>query len=182
VFGRHVYRWNDALGLGHDPEGLLGTLGALGSSLLGLCAGTWLRARKWRRLLAGALVLIVGGWLWSWSMPFNKNLWTPSFVLWTAGWSMLLLVAFHGMMDVRGWPPLGRRFGVNAIAAYGGSQLMAIVMVGSGLKDFLYARLAAVVTPWAGPYVASLAWAVLFVLVWWVVVRVMDRRRWYLKI
>lgn len=182
VFGRHVYRWNAATGQGHDPEGLLSTLGALGTSLLGLCAGTWLRAGRIKWLAIGGVVLALVGWLWSWSMPFNKNLWTPTFVLWTAGWSTLLLVAFHWMMDVREWRPVGRRFGVNAIAAYGGSQIMAILMVGLGAKGAAYGALSGVITPWAGPYVASLVYALLFVLLWWIAVWVMDRRRWYLKI
>ena len=95
---------------------------------------------------------------------------------------MLVLVLFHRLMDVHEWAPVGRRFGVNAIAAYGGSQIMALAMAASGLKATLYAPLSAAITPWAGPYVASVTYAALFVLVWWIVVWVMDRRRWYLKI
>ncbi|HET7299203.1 MAG TPA: heparan-alpha-glucosaminide N-acetyltransferase domain-containing protein [Oleiagrimonas sp.] len=182
VFGRYVWDFAPATGQGHDPEGLLSTLGALASSLLGLCAGTWLRARNIRRLLAAGIVALALGWGWSYGMPFNKNLWTPSFVLWTAGWSMLVLALFHHLVDVRGWPALGRRFGVNAIAAYAGSEIMQILLPATGLQAALYRPLSRAVTPLAGPYVASLVFAVWFVLLWWIIVWAMDRRRWYLKI
>ncbi|HET7664023.1 MAG TPA: heparan-alpha-glucosaminide N-acetyltransferase domain-containing protein [Rhodanobacteraceae bacterium] len=182
VFGHAVWNFNHATGQGHDPEGLLSTLGALASSLLGLCAGMWLRARRMRHLLIAGLVALALGAVWSWWLPFNKNLWTPSFVLWTAGWSMLVLAAFHWMMDMRGWPPLGRRFGVNAIAAYAGSEIMQVLLPATGLQALLYAPLSRWITPVAGPYVASLTFALLFVLLWWVIVWVMDKRHWYLKI
>lgn len=182
VFGHQVWSYLPATGQGHDPEGLTSTLPALASSLLGLCTGVWLRERKLGHLLATGSILMILGGLWSGSMPFNKNLWTPSFVLWTAGGATLVLVAFHLAMDRRGWPPLGRRFGVNAIAAYAGSELMQVLLPATGAQAALYGPLARWITPLAGPCVASLSFAVLFVLLWWVIVWVMDRRHWYLKI
>lgn len=182
IFGHYVWDFNSATGQGHDPEGLPSTLGALATSLLGLCAGLWLRARRIRGLLCAGVIILALGWAWSWWLPINKNLWTPSFVLWTGGWSMLLLAAFHWMIDVRGWPALGRCFGVNAIAAYAGSGIMQILLAATGLQALLYRPLSQAITPWAGPYVASLAFAVLFVIIWWVIVWVMDRRHWHLKI
>lgn len=182
VFGRYVWDFNHATGQGHDPEGLLSTLGAISTSLLGLIAGVWLRKHRWRRMLVGSLVLLALGWAWQVWLPFNKNLWTPSFVLWTAGWSALVLLAFRWLVDARGWPPLGRRFGMNAITAYAGSEFMQVLLPATGLQAVLYGPLSRVVTPWAGPYLASLAFAILFVILWWVIVWVMDRRHWYLKI
>jgi predicted acyltransferase len=132
--------------------------------------------------LAGVLALVLG-WGWSHWLPFNKNLWTPSFVLWTAGWALGALWLCHALVDRRGWPALGRRFGVNAIAAYAGSELMQILLPASGIQDPLYRHLfAGWLTPLAGPYVASLAWALAFVALWWGIVWAMDRRRWYLKL
>lgn len=182
VFGIHVWGIHPATGQGHDPEGLASTLSALATTLLGLVAGVRLRARQWRRLLLAGIVLLVLGGLWSWSMPLNKNLWTPSFALWTAGWAMLALVAFFVAVDMHGWPAPGRRFGVNAIAAYGGSEIMQVLLAATGAQAVLYAPLARWLTPLAGASVASLVFAVCFVLLWWAIVWVMDRRRWYLKI
>ena len=183
LFGRYVWDHNAVTGQVHDPEGLLSTLPAIGSTLLGLCAGAWLRVGARRTLLVAGTVLLAAGWLGSLAMPFNKNLWTPTFVLWTTGWAMLALLASHVLIDCRGWPPLGRRFGVNAIAAYAGSELMQILLPASGLQVVLYERgFARWITPLAGPYVASLAWAIAFVAFWWIVVWAMDRRRIYLKL
>ena len=183
VFGHYVWDHNAVTGQVHDPEGLLSTLPAIASTLLGLCAGTWLRAGARRALLIAGVMAVVAGWLAATVQPFNKNLWTPSFVLWTAGWAMLALLTCHVLIDRRGWPSLGRRFGVNAIAAYAGSELMQILLPASGLQPLLYQHgFAGWITPLAGPRVASLAWAIAFVALWWAIVWAMDRRGVYLKL
>ena len=183
VFGRFVYLIDPATGRGHDPEGLLSTLPALAGTLLGLRAGCWLRQGKLKTLLiAGVLSLLLGA-LWSLWLPLNKNLWTPSFVLWCAGWAMLVLLAFHLLIDRHGWPAWGRRFGVNAIAAYAGSELMQILLPALGWQQSIYQHMfAGLITPQFGPWISSLAFAVAFVAMWWLIVYVMDRRRIYLKL
>jgi len=133
-------------------------------------------------LLLGGLLWLALGALWSLVLPFNKNLWTPSFVLWTAGWAVLALLAFHWLVERRGWPPLGRRFGVNAIAAYAGSEIMQIVLPALGQATWYRAVFADWMTPRFGPYAPSLAFAVVFVAFWWLVVWAMDRRGMYLKL
>ena len=182
LFGRFVYQIDPATGSGHDPEGLLGSLPSLASTLLGLRAGCWLRRGKIRTLLLAGVACLLLGALWSLWLPLNKNLWTPSFVLWTAGWATLALLAFHGLIDRRGWPALGRRFGVNAIAAYAGSELMQIVLPTLGQASWYRTLFADWMTPRFGPYVPSLAFAVVFVAVWWLIVRAMDRRHIHLKL
>ena len=124
----------------HDPEGLLAVLPAIGNALLGILAGLWLRRsaeevsgdRKAAGLaLAGIVLLAVGG-LWSFVFPLNKNLWTSSFVLWTCGWSSLLLASFYWLIDVRGW---ARGFG--AFFAVIGMNSVLIYMSGKFLNfDF----------------------------------------------
>lgn len=183
VFGRFVYLIDPATGRGHDPEGLLSCFPSLATCLLGLRAGQWLRDGKMKPLLAAGVVSLVLGYAWSMAFPFNKNLWTSSFVLWTGGWAMLALALFHVLVDQRGWPAIGRRFGVNAVAAYAGSELMQILLPGLGVQDPLYRHaFAGWITPLAGPYVASLAYSLAFVAVWWLIVYAMDRRRIYLKL
>lgn len=183
VFGHFVYLIDPATGRGHDPEGLLSTLPSIATALLGLRMGSWLRADKLKLLVLAGVVMLMLGIVWSLALPLNKNLWTPSFVLWCAGWSTLALWLFHVLIDRHGWPPIGRRFGVNAIAAYAGSELMQIVLPALGWQDPLYQHVFANgITPLAGPYVASLAYAVVFVAFWWVIVWTMDRRKWYVKL
>ena len=183
LFAPFLYRFDAATGLGHDPEGLAGTLPAIATVLLGVRAGEWLRRGELHRLLAAAAATLAGGWLWSLAMPLNKSLWTSSYVLWTAGWAALALYAAHALVDRRGWPALGHSFGVNAITAYAGSALMVCLLAAAGCWSVLYERgFAGWMTPRFGPYLPSLAFALAFVALWWGIVRWMDARRWYVKI
>jgi predicted acyltransferase len=116
-----------------DPEGLLSTLPALGTTLLGLLTGLWLRARqphaaKALGLAAGTMICLATGYLWSIWFPLNKNMWTSSYVLVAAGWSLGVLTLAFWAADVRGWR---KRWtwpwlvlGSNAIAAYIISELI----------------------------------------------------------
>lgn len=182
LFGHYVWSIDPVSGRGHDPEGLLSTLPAIATSLLGLRAGCWLRRARLKALLGGGLLLLGLGELWSLWLPLNKNLWTPSFVLWTAGWATLTLLAFHWLVERRGWPPLGRRFGINAIAAYAGSEIMQVVLPGLGQATWYRSVFGNWMTPRFGAYVPSLALAVVFVAFWWLVVWVLDRRGIHLKL
>lgn len=163
LFGHYVWSIDPVSGRGHDPEGLLSTLPALATTLLGLRAGCWLRQERLRLLLIGGLLSLGLGLLWSPWLPFNKHLWTPSFVLWTAGWATLALLAFHWLIERHGWPPLGRRFGVNAIAAYAGSEIMQVVLPGLGQATWYRSLFAGWMTPRFGAYLPSLTFAVVFV-------------------
>jgi len=95
----------------HDPEGLISTIPAIATGLLGIFAGNLLRAdeRDFPRIKkvlylvgAGILFLIVGK-VWDLVFPINKNLWTSSFVLFVGGWSLLLLAIFYWIIDVQNW-------------------------------------------------------------------------------
>lgn len=183
LLGPLLYQYDPATGLGHDPEGLLSTLGALASTVIGLQAGALLRNGRPVRLLAGAGVLLAAGALWSYWLPFNKNLWTPSYVLWTGGWAFVALWLAHLLIDQKQWPAFGRRFGVNAITAYAGSSAMVLALMASGAWGWLYGHLFdRWITPLAGAQMASLTMALAFVALWWLPMAWMDRRRIYLKI
>jgi len=131
--GHNLANWIDARWLpllkwngNHDPEGLLSTLPAIASCLLGLLAGLALRspltpARKAICLAAGGLGCICAGLLWGVEFPVIKKIWTSSFVLVAGGWSLLLLAAFYYVIDVRGWTRWAQPFiwiGTNALAIY----------------------------------------------------------------
>ncbi|MET0540744.1 MAG: heparan-alpha-glucosaminide N-acetyltransferase domain-containing protein [Variovorax sp.] len=182
LLGRFAYEFHPAMGLGHEPEGLLSTLPALATTLLGVRAGDWLRRGQRSRLWQLGTVALLTGWAWSFVFPFNKQLWTSSYVLWSGGWAMLALLVAHEFVDRRGGPALGRSFGVNAIAAYAGAWLMACVLEGLHWGRPLYRVAFEWMLPLTGPYVPSLAYAVAFVSVWWVVVVWLDRRKLYFKV
>ncbi|OWQ56750.1 DUF5009 domain-containing protein [Stenotrophomonas maltophilia] len=180
LFAPFLYEYSALTGLGHDPEGLLSSLGAIATTLLGLRAGAWLRAGRAPQLaVLAAGCLAVGGLATLW-LPLNKQLWTPSFVLWTAGLSAAALLLAHLVIDRWGAPALGRRFGVNAIAAYLGSSAMALVLAASGAWAWAFHALQSALPQ--APKLASLACAVGFVALWWGVMWALDRRRIYLKI
>ncbi len=182
LFGRFALEWNAASGLGHDPEGLLSTLGALATSVLGLQAGHFLRRAQSQNLWMLGLLSAGAGLLWAEFLPLNKQLWTASFVLWTGGLGTLTLAAAHQLIDKSGVPALGRSFGVNAIAAYAGAWMCTVFLEGFGVMKPLYAHGFGWITPLAGPFAQSLAFALAFVAVWAVIVDQMDRRKIYIKI
>lgn len=184
LLGPHGYEWNPATGLGHDPEGVVSTLGALATTLLGWRCGEALRQGALARLAGLGVGLALLGWGLDASgvLPINKNLWTPSFVLWTAGLAALALLATHLLVDRRGWPALGRSFGVNAIAAYAGAWVCTVLLEGLGWMGPVYAHGFGWLEPLVGPDGRSLAFALAFVAVWWAIVKVLDRRGIYIKV
>lgn len=183
LLGRYAYQYNPATGYAFDPEGLLSTLGALASTMLGLRAGQWLRTGRRDRLLITGLALAAAGGLWNFALPFNKALWTPSYVLWTGGIALLVLSLVHELSDRRGlWLP-GRALGLNAILAYAGSWLMICLLAAFGADRWLYAQLfERVIAPGLGPEAASAAWACAVVALWWAIALWLHKRRWYWKV
>lgn len=110
-----------------DPEGLVSTLPAIGSVLLGILVGLRLRsgrspAERGVSILAwGVAVTCIGVLLSWWLMPINKQIWTPPFTVFTAGLGMLGLGAVYYVADVRGrrrWALPFTIYGMNAIAAF----------------------------------------------------------------
>jgi predicted acyltransferase len=132
--GHNLANWIDAHYLplrvwygDYDPEGLLSTLPAIASCLLGVLAGLFVRderrapaARVWL-LLASGLALIFLGHLWGLQFPVIKRIWTSSYVLVAGGWSLLLLAGFFHVIEIRGRRAWARPFvwvGSNALAIY----------------------------------------------------------------
>ncbi len=116
-----------------DPEGLLSTLPAIASCLLGVFASLWLRDEnrpaltRVRGLLIAGVGLVVLGHLWGLQFPVIKRIWTSSFVLVAGGWSLLLLATFYYLIDMRGWRGWAQPFvwiGANALTIYLFSHLV----------------------------------------------------------
>ena len=111
----------------YDPEGLLSTIPAIGTAMLGIFTGQFLRneklssAKKTLLLVASGAILLLLGLLWSTVFPINKNMWTSSFVLYAGGWSVLLFALFYYIIDVAGFKKWSMPFvwiGCNSILIY----------------------------------------------------------------
>lgn len=193
AFGPHLWVQSKTW----DPEGLLSTLPAIATVLLGVFAGEIVARRapleaRLRTLSTGGLAALVLGLLWGLAFPINKNLWTSSYALFTAGAAAVAIAASLWIVDARGW----RRwsipfvvFGVNPIVAFVGSGLMTKIV--SSLVKVPYegkliplqaAIYRSAFASWLPPRPASLAYALAFVLVWLAILWPLWRRRIFVKV
>ncbi|MEN9279626.1 MAG: heparan-alpha-glucosaminide N-acetyltransferase domain-containing protein [Gloeomargarita sp. DG_1_4_bins_134] len=165
-----------------DPESLLGTLPALVTVLLGVEAGLWLQKGGAPGTLAlGGLLLLGLGYAWGLVLPWNKPLWTSSYVLWTGGWAVLALAGLHDWIDRRGrqgwcWPWVV--FGRNAILLFVGAGLLGrslrFYRVGeTPLGTWIYEQ---GFVPWLGTWGGSLGFALAMVGIWWIALYGFYRR------
>ncbi|MFT3739341.1 MAG: DUF5009 domain-containing protein [Breznakibacter sp.] len=177
---------------GHwDPEGILGTFPALVTALMGMwatglvCGALTIRQKIARLSLYGVALTIVG-YLLSWWFPLNKNVWSSSFVLVTAGlasllWSLAIFLIDH-RQRVR-WAFVGLVFGANAITAYVLHFLLAyplarITVAGQSVQTCFMAVEGEVLAP----ELASLLWAVLYTALCFIPVYLMYRKNVFVKI
>lgn len=187
VFGTHLWkaRW--------DPEGLLSSLPAVGTTLFGVAAGAWMRAHRpycvAPTLVWAGVAAIVGGQLWDAVFPINKSLWTSSYALFTAGTAAVMLGLLTRRLDdgrsspaldalSEPWVALGR----NALLLFVVSGLVAKTLilwkVGDGVsaQQWIYRQAFA---PLAAPRVASLAYALTTLAALYALLAWLHRRRWY---
>jgi predicted acyltransferase len=179
-----------------DPEGLLSTVPAIVTSLIGTFTGEWLLSERdsdelTRGLLGAAVVLVPIGLAWGAVFPINKNLWTSSYVVFTAGTALLLLGPMYWLIDGKGMRGIWERwmvvYGMNAIAVFVASGMLTKAMgrirVGGGdgtsLYNWIYETL---FRSWAGPYNGSLAFAVCYIGFWLGLMWILHARRIYIKI
>ena len=181
-----------------DPEGPMSTIPAIGTAMLGVIAGTWI-GRKEKSvpdrisgLFAAGSIGMVVGLMWNWSFPINKNLWTSSYVVFTAGMACVSLATITWLVDylgVKWWTKPFVVYGVNPIVAFVGSGVLARLIYtlwhvsyqgkSVALQDAIYQI---VFLPWLPPRVASLAFAISFVLLWYGILLVLYRRNIILKV
>jgi len=181
VLGHHNYE-----GLGWDPEGIVSTLPAIATTLLGLMAGHIVRLKRllservaWL-FLAGNTLIALGLILDIW-LPINKKLWTDSFTVFMAGLDFVLLAAFLWIVDHLGYQRFVKPFvimGMNAITLYMISEFGAELLDMANLHGKIYNFFLTM----ASPVNASLLYSVAFMLSIYVIGYVMYRRRWFLKI
>ncbi len=132
----------------YDPEGLLSTLPAIVTTLIGVIVGRYLlradRKKQLRIIAAGAIMVLIGH-LWHFVFPINKALWTSSFVIVTAGWACLCLGLIYFLTEVRGYEfgQLFKMAGANALLLYvlssAVAKLMGLISVGdTSVKGWIY--------------------------------------------
>jgi predicted acyltransferase len=165
--------------------------------ILGVLAGRWLGrpvplAERLNGLFAVGALLMVAGLVWHWGFPINKSLWTSSYVLFTAGMAAVTLATCLWLVEVRRatwWTGPWIAFGINPILAFVGAGLLArllysvirverdgrVVPVQAAIHETLFAS-------WLPPRPASLAFALTYVLLWYVILRALHRRGIILKV
>jgi predicted acyltransferase len=180
-----------------DPEGLLGTIPAIASALSGVAAGVVVTGRRTQAskvacLIAGGGAAIAIGLVWDRSFPINKNLWTSSYVLFTSGLASLALAACYWLFDVQ-----EKRALLRPLIVLGTNALVLFVASGLLVKTLLFFKVAgadgAIISvnrwlyvnwfePLASPKNASLLFAFANLAVLYVLLEVLYRRRWFLRV
>ena len=191
VFGVHTWK------PGWDPEGLLSTLPAIATTLLGVLAGERLRSgtplsRKAAELLAAGAAAAAAGLAWGLVFPINKSLWTSSYASLMSGLACASLGLCIAFVDVKGWKRWAAPFmwlGRNAIAAFTLSALGAIALIAVKVagpdgrpRSLWTAVYRTVFDRFADPRLGSLLFALAWVALWIAVFGVLHRRRIFLKI
>ena len=205
---RTLAAWSDRLilGMNHiwassktwDPEGPLSTIPAVATAMLGVLAGRWI-TQKERPLVervaalygAGSIAMLAGKF-WDWVFPINKNLWTSSYVVFTAGFACIVLATCMWIIDVhqvRGWAKPLVVYGVNPLIAFVGSGLMArtidsLVKINfHGQRVSLHqASYELMFEPYFDAKFASLLWGLAFVALWLGALALLHRRNIIVKL
>jgi predicted acyltransferase len=205
---RTLAAWSDRLILGTnhiwassktwDPEGPLSTIPAVATAMLGVLAGWWITEKR-RPLLeriaglygVGCLAMLAGS-LWGWVFPINKNLWTSSYVIFTAGFACVILATCLWIVDVRhisGWTKPFIVYGVNPLIAFIGSGIMARltdsllkVDIGGKKVSLHQASYQLGFEPFFPEKFASLLWALCFVALWLGILTILHRRNIIVKL
>ena len=170
-----------------DPEGLLGLIPSVAHTLIGFWCGKLLLEHhelkdKMLNLFLFGFVLLAIGLLFTYGLPLNKRIWSPTYVLVTCGLATSLLALFIYLIDDKGskqWTPFFVSFGVNPLFLYVLSELLCIVFDDFGIKSALYGAIHSIIT---NGYFASLCYAIVFVLINWAVGYPLYKKKIYIKI
>src|SRR5256885_3218207 len=194
-FGGGNHLWINSLTW--DPEGILSTMGAIATAMLGNLAGRWINERRpllerLTGLFAGGAIAMMVGLMWNWSFPINKSLWTGSYVLFTGGLACVSLATIMWLVDVQGWRRWTKPFviyGLNPMVAFVGSGVLARLIYSIfkvnyhgqrvALQSAIYQSLFA---SWLSPVNASLAFAITFVLFFFAILTYLHKKNIVLKV
>ena len=180
-----------------DPEGILSTMPAVATAMIGIFTGNLLRSDKdqttktvW--LYTYGAILMLAGWVWSFWFPLNKNIWTSSYVLWTAGLALMFLAFCYWFIDIKKitwWIKPFHVYGMNAITVFFLSGIVGRIMYmikwesSDGtmitLKNYLFETF---YLSWLEPINASLAWAVVYILIWLGLMWILYAKKIFIKV
>ncbi len=181
-----------------DPEGLMSTLPAIVTGIIGMLTGSWLKTdndhyKKVAGILVAGAILLGLSHIWDLNFPINKKIWTSSYVLYTGGVALLILGVIYWIADIQGYKKWTKPFviyGTNALFVYVMSGLVvktmfAIKWVGSNdqswnIYSWLYNNL--FVPVFSSPYNASLAYALANVLFFFGLAWVLYRAKIFIKV
>jgi predicted acyltransferase len=181
-----------------DPEGILSTIPAIATTLLGVLTGHWLRSRttpatKAIVMLIFGILGLIAGEIWNIWFPINKNLWTSSFAVFTGGFALVFLAILHWLLEIKRWrgawtiPILV--FGMNAIAGfvadsfvYGPGYSFTVKRANGVALSWHDAAQAKLVSLGASPPNASLVYSLVAVLFCWILLWFLWRKRIFLKV
>lgn len=185
----HLYKGE---GMAFDPEGTLSTLPAVVNVLVGWLAGRWLQQRGSNavavaQLLAAAALCVGLALLWQPTLPFNKKLWTSSYVLVSSGAALALLATLVAAIELAGWrrgTHVFEVFGRNTLFLYLTAEIgMALLwLTETGGKSTMLWLFETCFQPWAGAKPGGLLYALLFTALVGSLGWVMDRRRIYIRL
>ncbi|HET8547381.1 MAG TPA: heparan-alpha-glucosaminide N-acetyltransferase domain-containing protein [Bryobacteraceae bacterium] len=170
-----------------DPEGTISTLPSIATVLFGVLCGMLLRARltepertAWM-FLAGNLLIFAGLMLSTW-MPINKKIWTTPFSVFMAGLAFVVFAAWYWLIEVQGWRRGTRAlmiYGMNAIAVYVFAGVLSRLLSMTGAGAWLWTT---VYAPLAPAKLASLLFAITFVLVCYSFAWMLYKRNWFVRL
>lgn len=181
-----------------DPEGIISNIPAIGTALMGVLAGHWLKSARTARakvlmLLCCGVFALCAGLLWNTRFPINKNLWTSSFVLLTGGFALIVLAVLYWILDIKNWRGLWTVpfliFGMNAIVGFVADSLVygpgyTFTATGPGGATLNWHQAAqAYLESWGlSTANASLIYSLTAVLCCWFLLWVLWRKRVFIKI
>ena len=179
-------------GIVFDPEGLLSTLTATVNVIAGYAAGVFIQKsgkqlKTVLKLIGAGVLLIALGLLWDPFFPINKPIWTSSYVLYSVGWTLLvlaILIYVIELWNLKKWAYFFEAFGKNPLFIYVLSGVVAkllgfIQINGISLHSWIYKNL---YLSWLDNINASLAFAISFIIVMWLIGYVLDKKRIYIKV
>lgn len=193
ILGSHVWSGTKLW----DPEGILSTLPAIGSAMLGIFTGNWLRKETEQKekviyLFIWANVLMLAGWIWSFWFPLNKNIWTSSYVLYTGGLALHFLAFCYWFIDVKKvtwWTKPFLVYGMNAITVFFLSGILGRIMYlikwtsEDGkvftLKSYIFETF---FLSWLEPINASLGFAIFYILFWLALMWILYVKKIFIKV
>jgi len=189
----HLYK---GFGIPFDPEGLLSTLPAAGTVLLGFMAGNLIskNGKTWKTVgllaIAGA-ALVIAGYFWGKLIPINKPLWTSSYVLYAGGIGMIILALMFMIIDIwglKGWTGFFNAFGMNALFTFllAGivAKTLSSIQLGTGdthisLSGWIFNNIC---TPlFSEPRMASLMFAIMMLLFIWIFGYILYKKKIFIK-